>query len=75
MLKIYLVLGSMVQMMFLPLWGDLALQTLQKKWNFPLRMYSVNVTKSGGNCGFELGFDQILNFLCSVCITPSRLKE
>ena len=26
--------------------------TLHKKWTFPLRISSVNVTKSGGNCGF-----------------------
>ena len=25
---------------------------LHKKWNFPLRISSVNVTKSAGNCGF-----------------------
>ena len=23
-----------------------------KKWSFPLRIYSVNVTKSAGDCGF-----------------------
>ena len=28
------------------------LQTLHKKWNFPLGIFSVNVTKSAGNCGF-----------------------
>ena len=27
-------------------------QTLQKKWSFPLRISSVNATKSAGNCGF-----------------------
>ena len=27
-------------------------KTLHKKWNFPLRISSVNVTKSAGNCGF-----------------------
>ena len=26
--------------------------TLQKKWSFPWRISSVNVTKSPGNCGF-----------------------
>ena len=25
---------------------------LHKKWSFPLRISSVNVTKSAGNCGF-----------------------
>ena len=31
---------------------DLAVSSLQKKWSFPLRISSVNVTKSVGNCGF-----------------------
>ena len=26
---------------------------LHKKWSFPLRISSVNVTKSAGNCGFD----------------------
>ena len=26
--------------------------TLQKKWSFPLKIFSVNVTKSAGDCGF-----------------------
>ena len=26
--------------------------TLNKKWSFPLRIYSVNVTKSAVSCGF-----------------------
>ena len=26
--------------------------TLRRKWSFPLRISSVNVTKSAGNCGF-----------------------
>ena len=25
---------------------------LHKKWSFPLRISSINVTKSTGNCGF-----------------------
>ena len=29
----------------------LALVSLHKKWSFPLRIPSVNVTKSAGNCG------------------------
>ena len=28
--------------------------SLCKKWSFPLRIYSVNVTKSAGNCGNEI---------------------
>ena len=27
--------------------------TIQKKWSFPSRISSVNVTKSTGNCGFS----------------------
>ena len=27
--------------------------TLSKKWRFPLRICSVNVIKSAGNCGFD----------------------
>ena len=27
-------------------------KSLHKTWSFPLRISSVNVTKSGGNCGF-----------------------
>ena len=30
----------------------LMLPTLHKKWSFPLRIFSVNVTNSKGNCGF-----------------------
>ena len=30
----------------------LELHALHKKWNFTLRISSVNVTKSAGNCGF-----------------------
>ena len=28
------------------------METLHKKWGFPLRIFSVYVTKSAGNCGF-----------------------
>ena len=28
------------------------LLSLYKKWSFPIKIYSVNVTKSGGSCGF-----------------------
>ena len=32
-------------------WGEWKVyQTLHKKWNFPLRIFTVNVTKSAGNC-------------------------
>ena len=51
--------------------------TLHKKWSFPLRISSVNVTKTTGNCGFGITFtEEILNgklqFLCSVnlWVTP-----
>ena len=49
---------------------------LHKKWSFPLRFSSVNVTKSPGNCGFghiihalskEI-FNEKLHF-CAVCIS------
>ena len=29
--------------------------TLHKKWSFTVRISSVNVTKSAGNCGLILG--------------------
>ena len=32
--------------------SDLSRQVLHKKWSFPLRISSVNVTISAGNCGF-----------------------
>ena len=32
---------------------DQPLQYTAQKTNFPLRIFSVNVTKSGGNCGFD----------------------
>ena len=31
---------------------DVTLLTLHEKWSFPLRIFSVNMTKSAGNCGF-----------------------
>ena len=44
-------------------------QELQKKCSFPLRISSINVTKSAGNCGFSQFTEEILNgklhFLCS----------
>ena len=43
---------------------------LHKKWSFPLKISSVNVTQSAGNCGFGHIIEEILNgkfhFLCSV---------
>ena len=33
-------------------WSNLIL-SLHKKWSFPLRIYSVNVTKSVVSCGFD----------------------
>ena len=42
---------------------------LHKKWGFSLKIYSVNVTKSAGNCGFGHIYEEIVNeklhFLCS----------
>ena len=44
-------------------------QALHKKQSFPLRISSVNLTKSAGNCGFDHIYEEILNgklqFLCS----------
>ena len=44
-------------------------KTLLKKWSFPLRISSVNVTKSAVSCGFDHTYEDILNgklhFLCS----------
>ena len=46
--------------------------TLHKKWSFRLRISSVNVTKSSGNCGFGHIYWKIftgkLQFLCSVIL-------
>ena len=43
---------------------------LHKKLSFPLKISSVNVTQSAGNCGFGHIIEEILNgrlhFLCSV---------
>ena len=48
-----------------------------RKWNFPLRVSLVNVTKSAGNCGLITFTGEILNgkfhFLCSA--TCSFQKE
>ena len=38
---------------------------LHKKWSFQLRISSVNVTKSAGNCGFGHIYWRIPHFLCS----------
>ena len=44
-----------------------------QKWSFPLRISSVNVTKSAENCGLVTLTEEILNgklhFLCSVKVT------
>ena len=32
---------------------EVIVSSLHKKWSFPLRISSVNVTKSTGNCGFD----------------------
>ena len=53
---------------------------LHKKWSFPLRISSVNMTKSTGNCGLVTFTEEILNgklhFLCSVgSSTPLTYRE
>ena len=49
--------------------------TLHKKWSFPLRISSINVTKSAGNCELVIFTEEILNgklgFLCSVRVHVS----
>ena len=53
--------------------------TLQKKRSFPLRISSVNVTQSAGNCGFGYIYRIILNkklhFLFSVNCAKSRYEK
>ena len=48
-----------------------------QKWNFPLRISSVNVTKSAGNCAFVHIYwrnpNEKLYFLCSVCLNNLSL--
>ena len=50
--------------------------SLHKKWSLPLRISSVNVTKSAGNCGFSTFTEEILNgklqFLCSDRCVPNQ---
>ena len=45
------------------------LETLHKKWSFPFRISSINMTKSAENCEFghitEEVFKGKLHFLCS----------
>ena len=47
------------------------IRSLQKNWSFPLRIFSVNVTKSVENCCLVTFTEEILNgklhFLCSGC--------
>ena len=49
--------------------------SVHKKWSFPLRISSVNVTESTGICGFGHIYWRILkkklHFLCSVCLLKS----
>ena len=41
--------------------------SVHKKWSFPLRISSINVTKSIGNCGFtEEILNEKLHFLSSI---------
>ena len=37
-----------------------------QKWSFPLRISSVNATRSAAYCGFEEIFNGKLHFLCSI---------
>ena len=48
-------------------------------WTFPLRIYSVNVTKSAGNCGLitftEESWNGKVYFLCSVIGAKFKFKK
>ena len=52
---------------------------LHKKWSFPLRIFSVNVIKSVGNCGFGHIYwrnpNGKLHFLCSVVLIPGKREK
>ena len=49
-----------------------------KKWSFPLKVFSVNVTKSAGNCGFRHIYWEVhnwkLQFFWSVVISMISVK-
>ena len=60
----------MISLTFYKNWGDRVLDTLHKKWSFPLRISLLNVvTKSTEYWGFALIYWEMLNeklhFLCS----------
>ena len=39
--------------------GELSKPALYKKWSFPLRISSVNVTKSAGNCDIKQSYSKL----------------
>ena len=47
------ILISWRKIVFYKLGFQSALSTLHKKWSFPIKIFSVNVTKSARNCGFS----------------------
>ena len=47
------ILISWRKIVFYKLGFQSALSTLHKKWSFPIKISSVNVTKSARNCGFS----------------------
>ena len=49
--------------------------TLYKKWSFPLRIFSVNVTKSAGNCGFGHIYWRNPPWKTSFCVQCSCLDD
>ena len=61
------------------LWERLQLLTLHKKLSFPLRISSVNVTKSAGTVDLVTLSEEILNrklhFLCSVNVVGIYISE
>ena len=56
-------------MIMFPIYVKKRVQTLHKKRSFPLRIFSVNATKSTGNANLVTFTEEILNgklhFLCS----------
>ena len=44
--------------------------TLHKKWSFPLRISSVNVTKSAGKCNGKLIFSVVFQMICCIGWSP-----
>ena len=66
--KVYVNVGYLISLRFAkisniygPLWAISISITLYKKWGFPLRISSVNVTKSAVSCDLVTFTEKILN--------------